>query len=466
MRNIGIKNVVVSVAAIMTPLFLSACGGGSNGSSSAIPQTQPSVTAQGIVASQIPALIVGASVNLDATSTSGLPVTYTSDTPTTCSVSGSTVQGVSFGTCEIKISQSGNSLFSAAAATRTVVVGIQTINFTLPTLMVGELMPVTATASSNLPVTLTSQTPLVCVTNGYLVNVVGTTSGTCTIQATQAGTNQYAPALPITITTNVQGSSSTVLQGTTPAPTIFPQAGSTYSDPSTTIEGIYHNAQNDFAFIDSANYFDYVGADGTLFGLLQTSGLNWTLDSSSVYYAKTNPMLAVAATGNGTFIPKQSFNVTAQSFTTTPSPLSLSYDDANGIAVSQSSITGNWLINTSTGQIHISIDDNGVLTGNSTDINANNSPVTSHQCILTGTALLADSNTNHNLYNILINSAVLANSGTTCDSSSNSFHGLAAIRYFKATTNTANGLTTRLGMITRASDGEHNALEFIKEQTF
>ena len=51
---------------------------------------------------------------LNATASSGLPVSFTSDTPTICTVSGSTVTLVAVGTCTITASQVGNAAFNAA----------------------------------------------------------------------------------------------------------------------------------------------------------------------------------------------------------------------------------------------------------------------------------------------------------------------------------------------------------------
>ena len=462
MNNVTTKNVIL-MATIISPFLLSACGGGGKSSSSA-PPTPPVVTAQAIIPFTLPALAVGGSINLSVAATSGLPVTYTSTTPTTCTVSGSIVTGIGFGSCAITVSQAGNSSFSSAASAQSVQVGGQTIRFSLPALMVGELIPVTAIATSNLPVTLTSLTPLVCLTDGLFVNVISKVAGNCTIEATQGGTNQYSSAPPVSVTVAVSSSSSIAAAGTTPYPTIFPEAGSTGADPSTTIQGVYGNDLGDLAFIDSTNHFDYADANGILFGLLQTSGSAWTLAASSIYYTflPIPSNTAIAATGNGTFAIKNSFDATTQSFTPTPSPLSLYYEYTNGLAVTQSSLAGTWILNSATSQLQLSIDSAGVITGFSTDLDTNNTPLTSHQCSLSGSVLSADQNTSHNLFNIVIDAAATPNSGTTCDLTTNSYKGLGALRLFQVTMNPANGLTPRLSIITHTSNGNHNALNLVK----
>lgn len=59
-------------------------------------------------------LTVGANTTASATATSGLGVTFTSTTTGVCTVSGSTVSGVSVGTCTIAANQAGNGTYSAA----------------------------------------------------------------------------------------------------------------------------------------------------------------------------------------------------------------------------------------------------------------------------------------------------------------------------------------------------------------
>jgi hypothetical protein len=76
-------------------------------------------------------------------------------------------------------------------------VSTQTISFApLPDRLVGDPpFTVTATASSGLPVAFASLTPPVCTVSGNTVTLV--TTGTCTIQATQPGNANFAPAPPV-----------------------------------------------------------------------------------------------------------------------------------------------------------------------------------------------------------------------------------------------------------------------------
>ena len=135
-----------------------------------------------------------ADFDLSATASSGLAVTYTSSTPSVCTVSGVTVSMVATGTCTIVAAQagganSGTNYATAPTVTRSFLSkGVQTVTF-------GALsdkdstaanFAVSATSSAGLTVTYTSTTPSVCtVTSGGTVDVL--TPGTCTISADQAG---------------------------------------------------------------------------------------------------------------------------------------------------------------------------------------------------------------------------------------------------------------------------------------
>jgi hypothetical protein len=454
---------IASVIAITTPLFLSACGGGGGSSSATTPTPTPTPTptqptAQIVSTFTIPTIGVGTSVNLTATASSGLPVSYASTTPTVCTVSGSTITGVSLGNCKITANQAGNTSFSAAQTiTESIIVGNQSINFNIPSLIVGESFPITATATSGYPVTLTSLTPSVCTVSGMFLSVVSTVAGICTVTATQAGNSQYAAALPVSITTIVDVANLAPVSGSTTVPSIFPQTGSMSADSSTTFAGIYVNPIGGVAFIDSANNIEYYDLDSSLFGSLQISGSAWTLNSSSVSYSNvTNLRTSTAATGSGSFVLKQSFTAAAQSFTTSPSLLSLVYSQSNGYAVTQSSLIGQWLLNTGTYQYQFSIDSAGAITGSATNTSGN-------FCSITGHILQADPNTSHNLFNVSFQASNAASSGSTCNDDLSIVQGLSAMRFFGATTVNANGIFRALSLIAHAPNGARIFLTMYKQ---
>ncbi|GAA1901975.1 hypothetical protein [Lapillicoccus jejuensis] len=147
---------------------------------------------------------------LSATASSGLAVTYTSSTPTVCTVT--QVGGLvdlalrAAGPCSLTATQPGDSHWSAATPvvrTFTVTRAAQTVTFPdLPDTVLDATPPApVAAASSGLPVVVTSITPAVCtVTDGRLVLLA---VGTCRLVATQAGDATYAPAAPVTRTLTV-----------------------------------------------------------------------------------------------------------------------------------------------------------------------------------------------------------------------------------------------------------------------
>ncbi len=146
---------------------------------------------------------VGAPVTLSASAAPGLTVSFTSNTPAVCTVSGSAVTTMMAGVCVITAAQDGDATYAAApevARSFQVTTGQtpQTISFTLPPEVVATGVPVgqsvvlAASAGPGLQVSFTSGTPAVCTVSGSTVLPVA--GGMCTITATQGGSADYAPA--------------------------------------------------------------------------------------------------------------------------------------------------------------------------------------------------------------------------------------------------------------------------------
>ena len=139
----------------------------------------------------------GARLTSGATATSNLTVTLTSNTPGICSISGLDILTIANGTCEITATQAGSASYAAALPV-TVSFPVssgtsQTITFTNPgTQLVGTPYTAAPTATSALPVLLTSMIPSVCTVSGFVMTFLAT--GTCNIIASQAGNVTYAPA--------------------------------------------------------------------------------------------------------------------------------------------------------------------------------------------------------------------------------------------------------------------------------
>ena len=168
--------------------------------SSMTPSLTPTFTAtrtpsgQSITFPAVPDKVEGTpAFTLAATSTSGLPITYTSNSPSVCAVVGNTVTIIGPGDCSIDADQPGGTnagvVYTAASTVNRVfkVTATQWITFppisskvyTLP-----DLDP-SAVASSTLPVTLTSTTPAVCTIVSGKIHYVA--PGTCSVTASQAG---------------------------------------------------------------------------------------------------------------------------------------------------------------------------------------------------------------------------------------------------------------------------------------
>jgi len=209
-------------------------------------------------------------VTVSATASSGLTVTFSTTTPSVCTAggtNGATISLVATGTCTVEADQTGNATFNPAPPVLqsfTVAKANQTITFnalgnkTLAQTPVG----VSATASSGLAVTFSSTTTSVCTVSGASVALVGT--GTCTVQADQAGNATYnaAPSVQQSFTV------TPVAAGVTVDTTVFEDGHGPVTSPafSTTSSGDVLVA--------------FVGSDGPNSGQTTTvsgAGLIWTL---------------------------------------------------------------------------------------------------------------------------------------------------------------------------------------------
>jgi hypothetical protein len=131
---------------------------------------------------------------LTAFSTSGLPLTYTTTTPSVCTpVVGASphVSVLTLGACSITASQPGDSNYVPAQdVTRsfTVAKGNQNITFSWPNgvhfIHTGPFLA-PASSDSGLPVTIVSDTPAICKASGSLI--LPLTAGVCQLTATQPG---------------------------------------------------------------------------------------------------------------------------------------------------------------------------------------------------------------------------------------------------------------------------------------
>ncbi len=144
-------------------------------------------------------------LTIGATASSGLSVSFTSGTPTVCTVALTTVTFLATGDCTIRANQAGNTLWNAATQvshTFTIGQGDQTIAFTStapsPAIVGGATYPVAATggASGNpIVFSIDATATSVCSISGNIVSFIG--SGSCVIDANQAGDARWNAATQV-----------------------------------------------------------------------------------------------------------------------------------------------------------------------------------------------------------------------------------------------------------------------------
>jgi hypothetical protein len=148
----------------------------------------------------------GTAYTLNATASSKLPVTLSTDSAPICTVIASaagiiTVLAGTDGICTIWAYQDGNTSYPPATPVSQsfAVLLMQTITFpALPASLTEGAYKLTATASSGLPVSYSAGPTSVCtITAGSTVTATGV--GRCTVVATQAGNAKYSPATSVSL---------------------------------------------------------------------------------------------------------------------------------------------------------------------------------------------------------------------------------------------------------------------------
>jgi uncharacterized repeat protein (TIGR03803 family) len=139
---------------------------------------------------------------LSATSSVGLPITFSSSNTGLATVSGNTVTLVGgAGSVTITASQTGNADYNAAAPVQQTLTIIskssQTITFgTLSVKSMGDApFSLSASSTSGLPITYTSSNTAVATVSGVVVTIVG--AGSTDITASQTGNTAFLPATPV-----------------------------------------------------------------------------------------------------------------------------------------------------------------------------------------------------------------------------------------------------------------------------
>jgi len=187
----------ISAIALGCAALMAGCGGGGGGSST------DGGLAQSITFNFPGGGMVGIPPNVTTTklvamASGGGAVTFASETPTTCTVSGDTLSLIKAGECKVTAHQAGGNGFAAASQSQLFVIpknpqvvakfqnpGWQPVG--------GAPVQLAATFNSGLPVTFTSKTPAICSVSGNTMTPLA--NGLCTVTATQAGNDTYAATI-------------------------------------------------------------------------------------------------------------------------------------------------------------------------------------------------------------------------------------------------------------------------------
>lgn len=158
-----------------------------------------------------PSIEFGQTLTLDASSTSGAPVTFTgTGACVVVDANRLVTTTVSPPLCTIVASQGGTLVYAETTITRTISItkGSQTISFDpLPARTYGDApFTVSATASSGLPVSFMASGA--CTIGGNLVTLIG--GGSCTITAAQSGGGNYLPAVSVAQTVTIAAASQAI----------------------------------------------------------------------------------------------------------------------------------------------------------------------------------------------------------------------------------------------------------------
>ena len=218
---------------------------------------------------------------------------------------GYTTSSLAVGAPSITAAYNGNAAFLAgtsATLTETVNPAAQTIAFgSIPNQTYGSApFPVTATASSGLPVSFTAAGP--CTVSGNMVTLTGV--GSCTITANQPGNATYTSAPPVSQCFSIAAAQTTTALAVTPNPALLGQPltlTAQISPPS---------GAGNVTFYDGVTVLGavtVVGGSASLTASLQTAAVHTlrALFSGNPSYAgsASTTALAVDAVSSGTFLP-------------------------------------------------------------------------------------------------------------------------------------------------------------------
>ncbi|MFL9857361.1 hypothetical protein PQR72_16770 [Paraburkholderia madseniana] len=226
--------------------------------------------------------------------------------------------------------------------------------------------------------------------------------GSSTPTAQSASTPASAPA----------AASAPALTGEALPSLTAPQAGSTAAAGNGS-EGIWTQSgtANMTAFVDPTGNLSYINGlfsvvTSTFFGTIAPAAPNWTLTTG--FETSLGGIRYTATSGSGTFTANQVLNGSYVANGNTVN-LTLKYDPANALAVTQSSVAGTWAQSSTT----LTVDDAGGFTGSILG------------CGVSGTLALTTPGSSKNLYTM-----TLSGTTSTCTLRSGvTYSGNAAITF-------------------------------------
>ena len=233
------------------------------------------------------AQVGGVSYNVAATATSGLAVAFTIDASASavCTISGTTVSFIGTGTCVIDADQPGDAEFNAAPQVQqsfAVAKGDQTISYTsaapVAAMVGGATYTVSATAISALPVafTIDASAVSVCSISGSTVSFIGT--GTCVIDADQAGDANWNAAPQVQQSFAVAKGDQTISY-TSAVPAAASVGGATYAVAATATSGLPVAFTIDASATSvcsiSGSTVSFIGAGTCVIDANQAGDANW-----------------------------------------------------------------------------------------------------------------------------------------------------------------------------------------------
>ncbi len=262
-------NTVTVVAAGSTTITASQAGNANFNAATSVPQILTVNKAdQTISFSALASKTFGdANFTLDATASSALGISYSSNNTAVATISGNTVTIVGAGSTTITASQGGNANINSAPIvqqTLTVNKASQTISFAaIPAKVVGDAaFSLSASSSSGLAISFISSNTSVATVNGSTVTIVG--AGTSTITALQGGNTNYNSAVADRVLTvsNPALQNQTITFNALPTKT-FGDAAFTISASATSGLAVSFSSSNTSVATISGNTVAIVGAGST-----------------------------------------------------------------------------------------------------------------------------------------------------------------------------------------------------------